>query len=332
MPSSLGLRRFDRWFKSYAEFSRSLPIQLVVYAKFSWSPPIRSVVQIICRVLSVSANSTGGLCQVLLVSVDSIGGSNRMSSSLGLRQFNWWFMPSSLGLHRFDRWFKSYVEFSWSSPILRLKDRVLSRSKDQTELVEVKARSSNEMKKTLNCWDLTSSHRFQHIRPHRTRGERGSGPFEMLCIGALVGWGRVDVRGAKGGHDGPRGRLCAPGMSLVCEWGGEDGRKRRVRKTEGHAEGLTLWGLFALSPAEPMARAPHGDRFREMQVSLSHLKLNTISEEAQRPNIGEFFIVYVRALDRNPSRFWAVKTSRNPTPPDPREPRNTAKVGQLREV
>ncbi|KAJ1415889.1 hypothetical protein SESBI_17728 [Sesbania bispinosa] len=155
MPSSLGLRRFDRWFKSYVEFSRSPPIQLVVYAKFSWSPPIRLVVQIVCRVLSVSANSIGGLCQVLLVSADSISGSNRMSSSLGLRQFNWWFMPSSLGLHRFDRWFKSYVEFSWSSPILRLKDRVLSRSKDQTELVEVKARSSNEMKKTLNCWDLT---------------------------------------------------------------------------------------------------------------------------------------------------------------------------------
>ncbi|KAJ1405371.1 Cationic amino acid transporter, C-terminal [Sesbania bispinosa] len=36
----------------------------------------------------------------------------------------------------------------------RLKDRVLSRSNDQTELVEVKARSSNEMKKTLNWWDL----------------------------------------------------------------------------------------------------------------------------------------------------------------------------------
>ncbi|KAJ1415885.1 hypothetical protein SESBI_17724 [Sesbania bispinosa] len=79
-------------------------------------------------------------------------------------------------------------------------------------------------------------------------------------------------------------------------------------------------------------RAPHGDRFREMQVSLSHLKLNTISEEAQRPNIGEFFIVYVRALDRNPSRFWAVKTSRNPTPPDPREPRNTAKEDLWRET
>ncbi|GLT65297.1 hypothetical protein SLA2020_377360 [Shorea laevis] len=37
---------------------------------------------------------------------------------------------------------------------MRLKDRVLTRSMDQTELVEVKARSHHEMKKTLNWWDL----------------------------------------------------------------------------------------------------------------------------------------------------------------------------------
>ncbi|KAE7996096.1 hypothetical protein FH972_000844 [Carpinus fangiana] len=37
---------------------------------------------------------------------------------------------------------------------MRLKDRVLTRSMDHTELVEVKARSQNEMKKTLNWWDL----------------------------------------------------------------------------------------------------------------------------------------------------------------------------------
>jgi APA family basic amino acid/polyamine antiporter len=37
---------------------------------------------------------------------------------------------------------------------MRLKDRVLTRSMDHTELVEVKARSQHEMKKTLNWWDL----------------------------------------------------------------------------------------------------------------------------------------------------------------------------------
>ncbi|KAF5472566.1 hypothetical protein F2P56_009277 [Juglans regia] len=37
---------------------------------------------------------------------------------------------------------------------LRLKDRILTRSRDHKELVEVKAQSQNEMKKTLNWWDL----------------------------------------------------------------------------------------------------------------------------------------------------------------------------------
>lgn len=36
----------------------------------------------------------------------------------------------------------------------RLKDRLLKRSSDHAELVEIKARSGNEMKKTLNWWDL----------------------------------------------------------------------------------------------------------------------------------------------------------------------------------
>ena len=34
-------------------------------------------------------------------------------------------------------------------------------------------------------------------------------------------------------------------------------------------------------------RAPQGERFQEIKDSLSHLKLNTVCEEAQCPNIGE---------------------------------------------
>jgi APA family basic amino acid/polyamine antiporter len=37
---------------------------------------------------------------------------------------------------------------------MRLKDRVLTRSMDHTELVEVKAQSEHKMKKTLDWWDL----------------------------------------------------------------------------------------------------------------------------------------------------------------------------------
>lgn len=36
----------------------------------------------------------------------------------------------------------------------RLKDRMFTRSKDYMEIVEMKARSSHQMKKTLNGWDL----------------------------------------------------------------------------------------------------------------------------------------------------------------------------------
>lgn len=34
-------------------------------------------------------------------------------------------------------------------------------------------------------------------------------------------------------------------------------------------------------------KAPQGERFHEIKQSLSHLKLNTVCEEAQCPNIGE---------------------------------------------
>jgi len=36
----------------------------------------------------------------------------------------------------------------------RLKDRMFTRSKDYMEIVQMKARSSHQMKKTLNGWDL----------------------------------------------------------------------------------------------------------------------------------------------------------------------------------
>lgn len=34
-------------------------------------------------------------------------------------------------------------------------------------------------------------------------------------------------------------------------------------------------------------KAPQGERFQQIKDSLSHLKLNTVCEEAQCPNIGE---------------------------------------------
>lgn len=49
--------------------------------------------------------------------------------------------------------FGNYFEALSQTPA-RLRDRLLTRSLDATELHEVKARSEHEMKKTLTWWDL----------------------------------------------------------------------------------------------------------------------------------------------------------------------------------
>ncbi|XP_022138946.1 lipoyl synthase, chloroplastic [Momordica charantia] len=84
-------------------------------------------------------------------------------------------------------------------------------------------------------------------------------------------------------------------------------------------------------------RAPQGEKFEEVKDSLSRLNLNTVCEEAQCPNIGECWngggdgiatatIMLLGDTCTRGCRFCAVKTSRNPAPPDPMEPINTAKA------
>ncbi|KAI3983841.1 hypothetical protein MKX01_011549 [Papaver californicum] len=84
-------------------------------------------------------------------------------------------------------------------------------------------------------------------------------------------------------------------------------------------------------------KAPQGERFQQVKDSLSRLKLNTVCEEAQCPNIGECWngggdgistatIMVLGDTCTRGCRFCAVKTSRNPSPPDPMEPENTAKA------
>ncbi|KAG0473832.1 hypothetical protein HPP92_015183 [Vanilla planifolia] len=88
-------------------------------------------------------------------------------------------------------------------------------------------------------------------------------------------------------------------------------------------------------------RAPQGEKFARLQDSLSRLKLNTVCVEAQCPNIGECWnggggaggegdgiatatIMLLGDTCTRGCRFCAVKTSRNPAPPDTMEPENTA--------
>ncbi|GAU34299.1 hypothetical protein TSUD_20050 [Trifolium subterraneum] len=84
-------------------------------------------------------------------------------------------------------------------------------------------------------------------------------------------------------------------------------------------------------------KAPQGERFSQIKESISQLKLNTVCVEAQCPNIGECWnggddgiatatIMVLGDTCTRGCRFCAVKTSRNPAPPDPMEPENTAKA------
>lgn len=90
-------------------------------------------------------------------------------------------------------------------------------------------------------------------------------------------------------------------------------------------------------PAWLRQKAPQGERFSQIKESISQLKLNTVCEEAQCPNIGECWnggddgiatatIMVLGDTCTRGCRFCAVKTSINPAPPDPMEPENTAKA------
>lgn len=101
--------------------------------------------------------------------------------------------------------------------------------------------------------------------------------------------------------------------------------------------------LNVKKPAWLRQKAPQGERYMELKESLSTLKLNTVCEEAQCPNIGECWnggggaggegdgigtatIMLLGDTCTRGCRFCAVKTSRTPALPDPMEPENTAKA------
>ncbi|KAJ7969069.1 Cationic amino acid transporter like [Quillaja saponaria] len=75
------------------------------------------------------------------------------SSDVGLRRRGCSFGKDDfLPEESFKSW-GNYAKALRETPF-RLKDRILTRSLDSTELVEMKARSQNQMKKTLNWWDI----------------------------------------------------------------------------------------------------------------------------------------------------------------------------------
>ncbi|CAM6112681.1 unnamed protein product [Calypogeia fissa] len=82
---------------------------------------------------------------------------------------------------------------------------------------------------------------------------------------------------------------------------------------------------------------PGGAKYTTIKNDLRGLKLNTVCEEAKCPNIGECWsggetgtatatIMILGDTCTRGCRFCAVKTSRAPPPPDPKEPENVSEA------
>ena len=82
---------------------------------------------------------------------------------------------------------------------------------------------------------------------------------------------------------------------------------------------------------------PKGENFSKLKKSLRGLNLHTVCEEARCPNIGECWggkggspatatIMVLGEECTRGCRFCSVKTVRQPKPPDPDEPKNTAQA------
>ncbi|XP_075972350.1 lipoyl synthase, mitochondrial [Anticarsia gemmatalis] len=102
----------------------------------------------------------------------------------------------------------------------------------------------------------------------------------------------------------------------------------KLKREKGEAERLRL-------PPWLKTSIPTGSKFSELKQQLRGLKLSTVCEEARCPNIGECWsggkhgtstatIMLMGDTCTRGCMFCSVKTSRNPPPLDPDEPRNTA--------
>lgn len=99
------------------------------------------------------------------------------------------------------------------------------------------------------------------------------------------------------------------------------------------AEGLPLQN----KPGWLRQKAPQGERYDYLTSQMGTLKLATVCQEAQCPNIGECWggsdehtatatIMLMGDTCTRGCRFCAVNTSQTPPPLDPDEPRNTAEA------
>ncbi|XP_003738917.1 lipoyl synthase, mitochondrial [Galendromus occidentalis] len=106
--------------------------------------------------------------------------------------------------------------------------------------------------------------------------------------------------------------------------------KGKLRREPGENERLRL-------PPWLKTDIPRGENYTRLKSSLRSKKLHTVCEEARCPNMSTCWsggenevatatIMVLGDTCTRACRFCSVKTSRNPPPPDPEEPENTAKA------
>ncbi|XP_019158130.1 PREDICTED: lipoyl synthase, chloroplastic-like [Ipomoea nil] len=126
------------------------------------------------------------------------------------------------------------------------------------------------------------------------------------------------------------------GVGIRCE-SREEEKKPKANPYPGGMGPYTGRDPNVKKPGWLRQKAPQGEKYREVKETLSGLKLHTVCEEAQCPNIGECWngggdgiatatIMVLGDTCTRGCRFCAVKTSRNPAPPDPLEPLHTAQA------
>ncbi|KAG8226023.1 hypothetical protein J437_LFUL004144, partial [Ladona fulva] len=104
----------------------------------------------------------------------------------------------------------------------------------------------------------------------------------------------------------------------------------KLRREKGESERLRL-------PPWLKTKIPTGPNYSRLKEDLRKLNLHTVCEEARCPNIGECWgggehgtatatIMLLGDTCTRGCRFCSVKTARNPPPPDPNEPVNTAEA------
>jgi lipoic acid synthetase len=181
---------------------------------------------------------------------------------------------------------------------------------------------------------------FERVPRHTKMCAAGASPQEVLNAAAAM-CGPVQQRGFL---EEQQDLVAAamPGATPRAKWGDALGKPvvpkvmvtatmsempAAVKEMERSGRARPSW--FKVPAPPPKSQ---DTKYNQLKDGLRELKLNTVCEEAQCPNIGECWnggtgtIMLLGDTCTRACRFCAVKTSNTPAPADPEEPFNTAKA------